>query len=51
MELVQGLTAEDRVLFLLSGGGSALFELPLVPGPELQDITGQLPPAAQTSWK
>ena len=42
VELVQGLTAEDRVLFLLSGGGSALFELPLVPGPELQDITGQL---------
>ena len=42
VELVQGPTAEDRVLFLLSGGGSALFELPLVPGPELQDITGQL---------
>ena len=25
LELVQGLTAEDTVLFLLSGGGSALF--------------------------
>ena len=42
LELVQGLTAEDTVLFLLSGGGSALFEKPLLPGAELQDITGQL---------
>lgn len=42
LELVQGLTAEDTVLFLLSGGGSALFEKPLLPGTELQDITGQL---------
>lgn len=42
LELVQGLTAEDTVLFLLSGGGSALFEKPLIPGAELQDITGQL---------
>ena len=42
LELVQGLTAEDTVLFLLSGGGSALFEQPLVPGVELQDITNQL---------
>ena len=30
------------MLFLLSGGGSALFEKPLLPGAELQDITGQL---------
>ena len=30
------------MLFLLSGGGSALFEKPLIPGAELQDITGQL---------
>ena len=30
------------MLFLLSGGGSALFEKPLVPGEELQDITNQL---------
>ena len=42
LELVQGLTAGDTVLFLLSGGGSALFEQPLVPGAELQDITNQL---------
>ena len=32
----------DTVLFLLSGGGSALFEKPLVSGEELQNITGQL---------
>ena len=30
------------MLFLLSGGGSALFEKPLVAAEELQDITGQL---------
>ena len=42
LTLVQGLTAEDTVLFLLSGGGSALFEQPLLPGEELQDITSQL---------
>ena len=42
LALVQGLTEEDTVLFLLSGGGSALFEKPLVPGGELQDITNQL---------
>ena len=42
LALVQGLTAEDTVLFLLSGGGSALFEWPLLPGEELQDITSQL---------
>ena len=42
LELVQGLTADDTVLFLLSGGGSALFEQPFVSGEELQDITRQL---------
>lgn len=42
LDLVSGLSAEDSVLFLLSGGGSALFEKPLIPGAELQDITGQL---------
>lgn len=41
-ELVSGLTGRDTVLFLLSGGGSALFEKPLVSGAELQDITAQL---------
>lgn len=42
LDLVSGLTEEDTVLFLLSGGGSALFEKPLLPGDELQDITAQL---------
>ncbi len=42
LELTGGLTAEDTVLFLLSGGGSALFEAPVIPENELQDITGQL---------
>ena len=42
LELVHGLRAEDTVMFLLSGGGSALFEKPLLPGEELQGITAQL---------
>lgn len=42
LELVGGLTEEDSVLFLLSGGGSALFEKPLIPGEELQGVTKQL---------
>ena len=42
LDLVQGLTAQDTVVFLLSGGGSALLEKPLIPLDELQDITQQL---------
>ena len=42
LELVRNLTADDTVLFLLSGGGSALLEKPLLPAAELQDITRQL---------
>ena len=42
LEMVNGLRSQDTVLFLLSGGGSALFEKPLIPGGELQDITKQL---------
>ena len=42
IDLVDDLTEKDTVLFLLSGGGSALFEKPLVPAEELQDITSQL---------
>lgn len=42
LELVKPLTEQDTVLFLLSGGGSALFEKPLLPGEELQNITNQL---------
>ena len=42
LDLAADLSGEDTVLFLLSGGGSALFEKPLVSAGELQDITGQL---------
>lgn len=42
LDLVSDLNAEDTVLFLLSGGGSALFEKPLIPAEELTDITKQL---------
>lgn len=42
LEMTEGLKSSDTVLFLLSGGGSALFEKPLVSGDELQGITKQL---------
>ena len=42
LDLVSDLKEEDTVLFLLSGGGSALFEKPLVSEEELADITKQL---------
>jgi len=42
LRLVEGLSPRDTVLFLLSGGGSALFEKPLLPAAQLQDITAQL---------
>ncbi len=42
IEAVRGLTERDTVLFLLSGGGSALFEKPLVSPEDLQDVTGKL---------
>lgn len=42
LKAVTDLTSNDTVLFLLSGGGSALFEKPLVSGVELQSITKQL---------
>ena len=42
LEKVSGLKETDTVIFLLSGGGSALFEKPLIPGEELQNITKQL---------
>ena len=42
IEMVENLTDKDTVVFLLSGGGSALFELPLISGEELQGITKQL---------
>lgn len=39
LERVRGLTEHDRVLFLLSGGGSALFEKPLIAPDELARVT------------
>ena len=42
LQLTEDLREDDTVLFLLSGGGSALFEKPLIPLEELRDITNQL---------
>lgn len=42
IDLVSNLSKEDTVLFLISGGGSALFEQPLIPAHELTEITEQL---------
>ncbi len=42
IEAVSGLTAQDTVLFLLSGGGSALFEKPLIPPADLDRLTHEL---------
>lgn len=42
IDAVTGLTEEDTVLFLLSGGGSALFEKPLIPEDDLNLLTRQL---------
>ena len=42
LALTGHLRADDTVLFLLSGGGSALFEQPLLPLADLQDITRAL---------
>ena len=42
LEAVSALNREDTVLFLVSGGGSALFEKPLIDAKELAHITQQL---------
>lgn len=42
LTLTEGLGSEDTVLFLLSGGGSALFEQPVISETELEEITRQL---------
>ena len=42
LRLTEDLREDDTVLFLLSGGGSALFEKPLIPLAELQGLTHQL---------
>ena len=42
LDMTKDLKAEDTVLFLLSGGGSALFEKPLVHTDLLQEITRKM---------
>lgn len=42
LELVDGLDENDLVVFLVSGGGSALFEDPIIDKEELEDINKQL---------
>ena len=42
LDMTADLQKEDTVLFLLSGGGSALFEQPVVAETELQSVTQQL---------
>lgn len=42
LKITSNLTANDTVLFLVSGGGSALFEKPLIDLKVLQDINNQL---------
>lgn len=42
IEMVKPLGPQDTVLFLVSGGGSALFEQPRVSPDEMQDVTRQL---------
>ena len=42
IDAVTGLSERDTVLFLLSGGGSALFEKPLIPEEDLNRLTKEL---------
>lgn len=42
VEMIRDLTPEDLVIMLISGGGSALLELPLCSGEQLRDVTSQL---------
>ena len=42
LEMTKDLSAQDTVLFLLSGGGSALFEKPLVAPEKVQKTTQKL---------
>lgn len=42
IKLVENLSARDKVLFLISGGGSALFEEPLIDADEIEKINQQL---------
>lgn len=42
LEMVSALGAGDTLILLLSGGGSALLEKPLIPAAEIEDINRQL---------
>lgn len=42
IRMVSSLTPQDTVLLLISGGGSALFEKPLISKAMLEDLTNQL---------
>lgn len=42
LEMVENLSQDDLVLFLVSGGGSALFEKPMIDSFEIEDINKQL---------
>ena len=42
LKMTETLTADDTVIFLLSGGGSAIFEDPIVNGSETVNVTNQL---------
>ncbi len=42
VSLVDNLTEDDTVIFLISGGGSALFEMPLCTKEELERLTKEL---------
>ncbi len=42
IRMVSGLSSSDTVLFLLSGGGSALFEKPLIPEEDMARLTSEL---------
>ena len=49
LEMTAGLRADDTVLFLVSGGGSALFELPSLPSSRRSRASCW--PAARTLWR
>lgn len=42
IDAVTGLCADDCVVFLISGGGSALFEKPLIPSEDMKRLTSEL---------
>lgn len=42
IDLVENLSANDTVIFLISGGGSSLFEKPLIEPAELETLTKNL---------